>query len=957
MKQSLLSEARNPEIVTFGLAWGVPGWIGNGTFFSEDNIFYHVSWLKCIKETLKIEIDYLGIWNERDWGAVWYVYELAAAIKAANLTTQLVMLDAAGGSVPADFLNAFEKDEHFQDLVAAVGLHYPCTGNEKLFDALRPHPSTRFWSSEETSTVADWGGAGCWGRMINQNYVRMNATSSIAWSLIWSVYPNLECFGNGLLYAFEPWSGHYEVMAPVWMTAHTTQFTKLGWEYLPPGQGAGNLPEGGTYVTIASRDLKDFTVVLETLQGSCMYNGGCFHTVEANRTQSLQLQLSSKLADAALGRALEVWATNSTHWFQRLADTQITKDGLLRIEVPVDAIVTISTLGNATKAGQRKASPGLDKEVPPAKPFPLPFLEDFESQPLRRAPAFFADQGGAFEVVEAPAPFDATPDQRSIARSLTTRVLEQQITEPPIGWGPPTQPLTLLGDVNWTDLETSVAARFESPKLGLATPLVPFGHGASSFSSFDGPAFDVAERMKSAPPVPTPRQVVLCLRAARYTFFGSGGGQPEGYCLRIIQNNTSSRPAWLLTIASTIAASGFLSPESAQEVMRGGWLHLKLKAYKARISASVEGTKVAEILDVTYPLGQVGLGCGYHKCQFDKFEVRPASEESKPDEGLLESIRPLLKVFDPVTFHYNARSCDPSPTPTKQRTDFTGMIGFAFVPEQPVAVIALGRMVLRGSQSLYAAHSVELLELDEVAGLRPLAVVAVSTLDAQQAGFISTDEGFHYAQLRKQVLLQPNKTYVLASSELQSGDAFFDKAVLAEPSEGLDILGPVYTDAGTWRFDNSPNLLYGPLNALLVPAKVKALEAALDSSNDSREAGNDPQTASTPDAGVAPTVRQKHPDPPSQRLRSKDTVEQVLAKAPEETEPNGVERPPAAVSSPQTPPVQPQGIQSADEPQTQQLLDQDPEKVLLASAAAQRADPSSEVEVVEDKTLDQRQVK
>ena len=25
-----------------------------------------------------------------------------------------------------------------------------------------------------------------------------------------SVYPNLECFGNGLLYAYEPWSGHYE---------------------------------------------------------------------------------------------------------------------------------------------------------------------------------------------------------------------------------------------------------------------------------------------------------------------------------------------------------------------------------------------------------------------------------------------------------------------------------------------------------------------------------------------------------------------------------------------------------------------------------------------------------------------------------------------------------------------------------------------------------------------------
>ncbi|CAE7905436.1 galc, partial [Symbiodinium necroappetens] len=400
----LLKEAkvRNPHIRTYGLAWGVPGWIGNGTFFSKDNIVYHVSWLKCIKETLDIEIDYVGIWNERDWGAAWYVSDLAAAIKEANLTTKLVMLDAVASQVKQDFLSKFEEDERFQELISAVGLHYPCNDNEQLSEALRRHPSTRFWASEETSTVADWGGAGCWGRMINQNYVRMNATSSIAWSLIWSVYPNLECFGNGLLYAFEPWSGHYEVMAPVWMSAHTTQFTKIGWVYLPAGQGAGNLPEGGTYVTIASADLVDFTVVLETLQGSCMYNDGCLHSIKAQTTQSLQLQLSSKLAAAARGRSLEVWATNSSHWFQRLPDVQVTEQGFLRIDVPVDAIITISTLGTATKQGNRTAAATLlEAQVPPQQPFPFPFLEDFESQPLYRAAAFFADQGGAFEVVEA----------------------------------------------------------------------------------------------------------------------------------------------------------------------------------------------------------------------------------------------------------------------------------------------------------------------------------------------------------------------------------------------------------------------------------------------------------------------------------------------------------------------------------------------------------------------------
>lgn len=244
--------------------------------------------------------------------------------------------------------------------------------------------------------------------------------------------------------------------------------------------------------------------------------------------------------------------------------------------------------------------------------------------------------------------------------------------------------MTLLGDVNWTDLAVNVAARFTSPAPGLLlpfghfTPLVPFGHAmGSNFASLGGPGV-LEPSVESTKPdeVPTPRQVVLCLRASRYTFFGATGGQTEGYCVRIIQNNTSSRPAWLLTISSKIVESGYLSSEASQKVVQGGWLQLRMKAYKARISAFVEGEKVAEIVDVSYPLGQVGLGCGYHKCQFDNLEVRPA--KGKPVTGLLAASRPLLKQYDPVMFHYNARSCEPSPTPTRTRTDFTGLIGLAF---------------------------------------------------------------------------------------------------------------------------------------------------------------------------------------------------------------------------------------------------------------------------------------
>lgn len=67
------AKERNPNIKLVGLAWGAPGWIGNGTFFSNDLVNYYLSWLGCAKQH-GLTIDYLTpVQNEKQWSADWTV--------------------------------------------------------------------------------------------------------------------------------------------------------------------------------------------------------------------------------------------------------------------------------------------------------------------------------------------------------------------------------------------------------------------------------------------------------------------------------------------------------------------------------------------------------------------------------------------------------------------------------------------------------------------------------------------------------------------------------------------------------------------------------------------------------------------------------------------------------------------------------------------------------------------
>ena len=63
------AKKRNPDINLFTLAWTAPGRIGDGSrgpesqggYYSQDNIQYHLNWIKGAKKTHNLTLDYMGV--------------------------------------------------------------------------------------------------------------------------------------------------------------------------------------------------------------------------------------------------------------------------------------------------------------------------------------------------------------------------------------------------------------------------------------------------------------------------------------------------------------------------------------------------------------------------------------------------------------------------------------------------------------------------------------------------------------------------------------------------------------------------------------------------------------------------------------------------------------------------------------------------------------------------------
>jgi galactosylceramidase len=413
------AKRRNPNITLYGLSWGFPGWVGEGANvpWTNSTVAYTMKWILGAKKYYNLDIDYIGIWNERSWNKV-YTLSLKAAITAAGLKTKIVGHDSKW-----DVCNDLSNDPEWAAAVDVIGAHYPAAGIQTNCAALNKVQ----WASEDMAVSWDTG-ARCWARELNQNYVRANLTATIAWDLVNSFYDNLEFAGAGLLRAVEPWSGFFQVGQVIWAAAHWTQFTTPGWFFLQHGTGVGLLDNGGSYVALTDSTGLQLTIIVETMKrdnSQCRFSTSIvYNTTEQTATFELDqsfahiTQLFVFYSNFSTTDVNQAFMYNGTITLNNRAFT---------LQLPVEVFYTLSTI-NGTK--------GAYKAPPASTPFPLPYQDDFNQYPVFSEAALFADQSGSWQIID-------TFTSRG-------RVMRQMITEVPISWCKEAPyPYSIIGDPIW----------------------------------------------------------------------------------------------------------------------------------------------------------------------------------------------------------------------------------------------------------------------------------------------------------------------------------------------------------------------------------------------------------------------------------------------------------------------------------------------------------------------------
>jgi len=414
----LMAEARkrNPKIILDCLPWAYPSWVGNR--FSQESADWIVSFLEVARKYYGLNMDWVSAaQNEMGTDLNWIAKYLRPTLDAHGYSN--VKLQAPDDdSQYWQIFDELEKNPEFNHLINAIGYHYvdgrepweidQKAGREATVKAKQSGKS--LWASEEWSQSGqEWGGKGALylARLMNKLYTRDRITKFEIWCPFDGIYNQIIWPNTGVMQADSPWDGHYTVWPAVWAVAHTTQFAEPGWIYM---DGAcGQFDPGtwrGSHVAMRNPKTGDWSVIMVT-----------------GEKRKVRIVIGTGLKTGPV----YVWKSTEKEQFIREKPLRLHKNSI-KIELEPDAIYTLTST-----TGQTKGSFG---SPPERKPFPFPFIENFDSYSSGKTPRYFSDQKGTFETCHSPE---------------GGMCLVQIVPKQGILWGDNwlLKPHTLFGDVNW----------------------------------------------------------------------------------------------------------------------------------------------------------------------------------------------------------------------------------------------------------------------------------------------------------------------------------------------------------------------------------------------------------------------------------------------------------------------------------------------------------------------------
>lgn len=373
---------RNPKIVLDCLPWGYPHWVGDR--FSQESADWFAAFLQVARKQYDLEVEWVAAaQNENGTDLNWIRKNLRPTLDARGF--EKVKLQAPDDdSEYWQIFDLLEKDPALDRLISAVGYHYVDGRNPWNIDQKKGRDATEkakrsgkpLWASEEWSQSGrKWGekGALYLARLMNKLYTVNRITKFEIWCPIDSIYNQIIWGDTGAMQADTPWCGHYTVWPAIWALAHTTQFAEPGWIYMDGACGQMDTDTWrGSHVALRDPTTGDWSVIVVT-----------------GEKRRIRLAVGSGLKDGAV----HVWKSTATDQFIEQPLLQI-NDKAVELELESDAVYTFTTT-----TGQQKGTYG---DPPERKPFPLPYVEDFENCKAADTPRYFSDQKGTFEVTPSP---------------------------------------------------------------------------------------------------------------------------------------------------------------------------------------------------------------------------------------------------------------------------------------------------------------------------------------------------------------------------------------------------------------------------------------------------------------------------------------------------------------------------------------------------------------------------